>query len=297
MLACENGGSEHGHEQDDTRDLDGHWVIVHQVVSEAIEVPGGQLLGPLVGFDGACCAEVGVLDGDRACSDIDRGGAVVVSSEALSGREDVGAIEDAFDLAREIDEHAVLRECLVWWCWEITKSTEHCCGEDCEEDESDAAGDDWFACDGVGLVDELFSGGRRGLRREHDDEEIGDEDRAGVDDDEGEGHELCGEQEVHAAGCDDGEDEVERGVDRARVRDHACRGSESEDREGVEEVVGEWLSGFSRVESEDEDGETDCGGEDNPSGDCGDFVAPRECGGDADRAGRANKVEDDWVDD
>jgi len=80
------------------------------------------------------------------------------------------------------------------------------------------------------------------LGGEHDDEEVGDEDCAGVDDDQGEGHELGGEEEVHATGGDDGEDEVEGGVDWARVGDHSGRGTECEDGEGVEEEVWEWLS-------------------------------------------------------
>ena len=73
-----------------------------------------------------------------------------------------------------------------------------------------------------------------GLLREHQHEEVGDENGARVDDEEGEGHEFSlQEQEIHGNGQDH-QHEVEGRVDRLRVGDHA-RGAGDGD-EGQEHV-------------------------------------------------------------
>jgi len=158
VFAGKDDCTEHGHQEDDACDFDGHGMIVHEVVAETIKVAGYQFVWPLVWADGANGAEVCIFDGDGAVCDVQGGGAVVVADDAFVILEDACAIEDAVDLAGEIDEYGVLGELLLCggWLWEIADASEHGGGEDGQEYEADDTCEDWFACDGVGFVDELL---------------------------------------------------------------------------------------------------------------------------------------------
>ena len=86
----------------------------------------------------------------------------------------------------------------------------------------------------------------RSLLRQHQYEHVGDENGAGVDDDQGEGHELGFKQQQQAGGRQNHHHEIQRRIDGSSVCDHPHR---SRYRDGTEEQEENFASRINLTES------------------------------------------------